>query len=314
MNGTPGPVVVDFPIDVLFSPPRMDAISYGSLSSAPALPPMPNSAALDQLHSLWKEARRPAIIVGTGAARLSDTVKGSSQNLIVQLAEATSTPVFYSSKFSPRMAHDHPLRAGQAVNLAALPSIKQQPADLVILVGARTGFLLGGRSGAIIPNSDCKLVQVDIDGTEIGKSHQVDLSIISDSTQFVHAFLQRLKSDPVDKKDDGWIKTCKELRHLIHRQYEKDEKMQKSADGNSKLHPYHAVNTVFDTVASHEPIITIDGGEAGVWVLGLLETAKPTHSLVSTGYLGFLGNGYGYALGASFAFPDRLIINCQGGK
>lgn len=32
-TGAPGPVLLDFPIDILFHPPRMHAISYGSFLS-----------------------------------------------------------------------------------------------------------------------------------------------------------------------------------------------------------------------------------------------------------------------------------------
>jgi len=43
-----------------------------------------------------------------------------------------------------------------------------------------------------------------------------------------------------------------------------------------------------------------------------LEHASPKVAIVATGYLGFLGTGYGYALGAAIAEPGRLIVNCHG--
>lgn len=35
--------------------------------------------------------------------------------------------------------------------------------------------------------------------------------------------------------------------------------------------------------------------------------------MVATGYLGFLGNGFGYALGAAIANPGALVVNIQVG-
>src|ERR1700734_770689 len=66
-SGAPGPVLVDFPVDVLFSPPRLSAISFGAVTRPPARAPAPDPAAVDELLSLWKASSRPAIITGTGA-------------------------------------------------------------------------------------------------------------------------------------------------------------------------------------------------------------------------------------------------------
>jgi thiamine pyrophosphate-dependent acetolactate synthase large subunit-like protein len=59
-------------------------------------------------------------------------------------------------------------------------------------------------------------------------------------------------------------------------------------------------------------IVVIDGGEIGSWSLQLLEHARASLSLLSTGYLGFLGNGWGSALGAAIADPSRQIILITG--
>ena len=43
-----------------------------------------------------------------------------------------------------------------------------------------------------------------------------------------------------------------------------------------------------------------------------LEAAEPKTSIASTGYLGHLGNGWGYSLGAAIADPSRLVVNMHG--
>src|ERR1700712_5158384 len=78
------------------------------------------------------------------------------------------------------------------------------------------------------------------------------------------------------------------------------------------MHPYHAINALYETTKAHHPIVITDGGECGVWAQDLMESAEPSHSLAATGYLGFLGNGFGYSLGAAVAYPDKLVINIQG--
>lgn len=304
ISGIPGPVVLDFPIDILFSPPRMSAVSFGSVTKQTAVSPSPDPVALDELIGLWKKASRPAIIVGTGAARTTDR-DGPDDSPLLKLAQATNTPVFYSQKYSPALPYDSTLRGGPASTLAYLPFLKKQQPDFVLLLGARTGFLLAGRSGALIPNSGCTLVQVDLDGGEIGKSHAVDLGIVSDSNKFITALLAKLTTSEISKHD-SWMQDIHTLKNLPS-QYEKDNPIR--PDG--RLHPYLAMRAIMSSLPPSS-IVIIDGGECGVWAASLLEVARPATGIVSTGYLGFLGNGWGYSLGAALACPDKLIVNIHG--
>lgn len=66
-SGIKGPVLLDFPIDVLFTPPQIHRIAYGAVAVPPAYPPAPHPAALAQLAKSWSAAKRPVIITGTGS-------------------------------------------------------------------------------------------------------------------------------------------------------------------------------------------------------------------------------------------------------
>lgn len=158
---------MDFPIDVLFTPVEVDSVAWGSITAPPVSLPAPDAGAVEQAMRLWGEAERPVILVSTGAARAADEVE--------KLAEATNTPIFHSPKFSTTIKRSHPLFGGVATRLPILRTQGPAP-DFVLLLGARTGFLIGGRSGAIVPNeSEAKVVQVDLDGSEIGRSRKIDV-------------------------------------------------------------------------------------------------------------------------------------------
>ena len=294
--GIKGPVLIDFPIDILFTPPHMPRIAYGAMSVPPAYNAAPDPAAVDRLLQLWSKAKRPVIITGTGAR--------GTDNSLTKLAEATSTPVFYSSKFSAPIPPNHELRGGAATRLAAFAGSDHQ-ADFVLLLGARTGFLLAGRSGAIIPNKNCTLAQVDLDGAEIGKSHPVEVGIVSDVGLFCDAVLEKSSKISVSRNDE-WIRDCKDHKSTLSN-YEKDGKVM--PDG--QLHPYLAADAVMRALPK-DSIIIVDGGEAGQWSGLTLESAEPKVAIVSTGYLGHLGNGWGYSLGAAIADPSRLVVNMHG--
>ena len=61
-----GPVLIDFPIDVLFTPIQEKLISWGSITSPFAYQPAPSPAAIQEAVRLLKSSERPAIITGTG--------------------------------------------------------------------------------------------------------------------------------------------------------------------------------------------------------------------------------------------------------
>lgn len=296
-SGAPGPVLIDFPIDVLFSPPQHARISWGAIAVPTPSLPGPDPSAIVTLVQLWTAAKRPIIITGTGAR--------ASNEVLIKLASKMRTPVFYSSKYSNAVPYGHELRGGPATNLAKLLALGKPQPDFVVLLGARTGFLLAGRSGTIIPSDNCNIVQVDVDGGEIGKSLPIDLAIVSDASLFCEAVLEKLAVKDLSA-DDQWVQSCSSLKDMPS-SFAKDARTQ--PDG--RLHPFHAMQALMTSLPP-DSIITIDGGEAGQWALGHLEKAKPYLAMVSTGYLGFLGNGWGYSLGASIAEPQRLIVNIQG--
>jgi len=226
---------------------------------------------------------------------------------LLKLSETTCTPVFNSPKFSGGIPYRHPFRAGGAANLASLMLAKSpKRPDLITLVGARAGFLLGGRGGSIIPNEDCKLVQIDIDSSEIGRSHHVNVGIVSDARRALEALNAEIGARPFKCKEE-WIRSALNLKKM--RTHNDEEPVIDTENG--KLHPYHAIKKVFNCLP-HDSIVCIDGGEVGGWSLQLLEEAHASLSLVTTGYLGFLGNGWGYSLGAAVADPSRLVLNVQG--
>lgn len=231
---------------------------------------------------------------------------------ITNLASAINLPIFHSPKFSTGIPSSHPLHAGSALQLALLSATQQPHPDLIILLGARTGFLLGGRGGAVVPTSACKIVQIDVDGSEIGRSEHVDLGIISDIRLAIAALTNQVQSSTEDKQfnvADSWTKTALSLKAWRAPHNESEPVIDKE---NGHLHPYHAVKSLYRALPTSS-IICIDGGEAGGWALQLLpEAPSPALAMVTTGYLGFLGNGWGYSLGAAVADRSKLVVNIQG--
>ena len=220
-------------------------------------------------------------------------------------AEATKTPVFHSLKYFSTVPGNHPLNGGVANLLAYFPVLGKSPPDLIILLGARTGMYLGGRGGSILPKSGCKFIQVDTDGGEIGRALPIDLGIVSDVQQFLLALIGEVESSPLRVADE-WVATATGLKHIPSPHENEPEE---TTPG--RPHPYHALKRVFSSL---EPgaIVCIDGGDCGSWAAGLVQVSQPHLVLFAPGYMGFLGNGFGYALGCAIAEPSRQVVNIHG--
>lgn len=220
-----------------------------------------------------------------------------------------SIPVFHSPKFSTEIPASHPFNAGSALGLGILAATGKPQPDLVLLLGARTGFLLGGHSGAIVPTSYCKVIQIDIDGSEIGRSQHIDLGIVSDIKLAVSALIRVIIRDSSKYKGkESWIRTALSLKSFRAPHNESEPKID---TGNGHLHPYHALKKLYHHVPDGS-ILCIDGGEAGGWAIQNLPESSFSLSMAATGYLGFLGNGWGYSLGAAVADRSKLVVNIQG--
>ncbi|KAF9890236.1 hypothetical protein FE257_006148 [Aspergillus nanangensis] len=301
LSGAPGPVLIDFPIDVLFTPVHRPLISWGSITSPLAYPAGPHVEAVAEAVKLLKAAKRPAIIVGTGAKDAADE--------LIQFSATSKIPIFDNQKCSTSQALlRSPFYAGSAGKLGLLRLLPgQESPDLVILLGARTGMYLAGRTGAIIPAENCKLIHVDTDGVEIGRTLPVDVGVVSDIGQFVAALNRTIGTTFDGAVDTAWASSALNLRHLPS-PFEADSPTLAST---GRLHPYHALKQFFSSI---EPgcIVVMDGGEAAAWAIDFMGLCQPSAILRATGNLGFLGNGFGYALGAAVAAPGRKVINLHG--
>lgn len=169
-------------------------------------------------------------------------------------------------------------------------------------------MFLGGQGGSILPKTGCKYVQVDTDGAEIGRSLPIDLGIVSDVQACLDDLLNATNSISFGASDE-WVAAATGLKNIPSPH---DNEPLETTPG--RPHPYHALKVLFTTLSSISPgaIVCIDGGEANSWAAGLAHLCKPHLVMFAGGYMGFLGTGFGYALGSAIADPSRLVVNIQG--
>jgi acetolactate synthase I/II/III large subunit len=76
------------------------------------------------------------------------------------------------------------------------------------------------------------------------------------------------------------------------------------------VHPYHAALAVVG-VAGPDASYVLDGGEVGIWAGHAIRVAGPGQYMTN-GYLGLLGSGMGFAIGAQYARPGKRVVQIAG--
>ncbi|MFC0282316.1 thiamine pyrophosphate-binding protein [Camelimonas abortus] len=291
-SGRPGPVFLEVPIDVMFG--RADEAGM-RMPARPAFEgrPAPSAAAADRLLAMLREAERPVIIAGGGAASVR------AAGLLRRFASLTGVPVLESLKGAGVLPPEHPQYVGGAGALAVAAMVHDQRPDLVVLLGARMGLFLGGRSGAIIPDG-ARVAQIDVDGAEIGRLRPVDLAIVADAAETLEALLARGGDAPWPDRG-AWTKLLQEAPKLAAAPFAGAPPL----GPNGLLHPFHAARAVAEALAP-DTAIAWDGGEAPAWIRPLVRTPEVGLN-AGNGYLGCLGVGQGFAIGLARARPRRPV-------
>lgn len=296
--GRPGPVLLEIPIDVLFTPVDETAIPQpGSptVTDRPGPSPAAVSAAIDRLRS----AKRPAIVLGGG------TLWSDCGDEIAEFAEKSGIPVFANNRAIGVLPADHPCNGWGVDSLAALSMTGQPGPDVVVLMGCRMGLLTGGRATSFIP-ADAAVIQVDLDASEIGRLRPIEVPIVADCRETLRALLVAGAADDVQWPDrSAWLAQATAAHGLVEQMYSAAP-----AVDDGRLHPYHATSEALRG-AGEGAVLVLDGGEAPLWAAMSQHTVAP-HRVLNLGYMGFLGIGQGFAIGAQIAEPDRRVLQVTG--
>jgi acetolactate synthase-1/2/3 large subunit len=291
LSGAPGPVFLEIPIDVMFSPTDEPVPEIASWRR-PA-PTAPSGDAIAGVIELLRAAERPVIIAGGGA------MLTNSGERLRRFAELTGIPVIASQKALGVLPDDHPYYGGAAAGLAAAAGAGS-PTDAVMLIGARMGMFLGGAMGAIIPAA-AKVAQIESNAEEIGRVRMADLPIVADAGATLDALLAAAEGQVWQKRED-WAALLRSFRGNARKSFA--DAPHETRPG--KIHPGHAVAAVMDALPDGTAVVA-DGGEAGNWVGDLVRSPGAGQHL-RCGYLGCLGISPGFAIGAARADPSRPVV------
>src|SRR3989442_419242 len=186
LSGRPGPVFLEVPWDVL-SNGVDDAecplpTGYRTRARQPGDPQL-----IDQAARLLERGERAAVIAG------SSVFWDGAERELAALAERAGAPVYLNGAGRGALPADHPHFFSHTRKEALAE------ADVVLVVGTPLDFRLGYGAGF---GEAAKIVQVDTDGSEIGRNRAVEVGIVGDSRSVLAQLEAAL---PAARKGGEWL-------------------------------------------------------------------------------------------------------------
>jgi len=290
LSGRPGPVFLELAWDVLCNGVEDDAAKlpthYRTTARQAADPQR-----IEQALAMLKKAERPAIIAG------SSIYWDQAWDPLREFCEVAQIPVYLNGSGRGCLASDHPLffqhTRKQAISTA----------DLVFVVGTPFDFRLNYGSEPTF-GAASKIVQVDIDPTEIGRNRAVEVGIIADS----FSALRALRAGAAKTRRDAYLSELRELERTKAKEME-----QWTRSDAVPIHHYRLAREMSEVANSSgsEPIFVADGGNWVAMAAKVVTLNRPG-SWLDPGPLGCLGVGAPFAIAAKLVSPRHTPWVIQG--
>ena len=285
-SGRKGPVLVDIPKD----------ITAASCEFTPKAPELIrtvtryNEEDVKKAAQMINESERPIVYFGGGVR------SAAGCQPLRDLLEKTGMPATYTLMAAGVLSYGEPHNLGLLGMHGCYAANKAiDEADLVIAVGTRFSDRV-----ALNPDSfakRAKIIQIDIDPSELGKNVDVDLSLTGDASYILQAILPY-----VEKAEHKlWMEQI--------RGWQKDD--YKPVDSDTELKPHQIIDEICNQ-AGPEAVYVTDVGQHQMWAAQYLHHTK-SRGFLTSGGLGTMGFGYGAAIGAQMALGrDARVVMLTG--
>ena len=286
-EGRKGPVLVDITKDVTeaivdYEPAKPYPIRKTETENC--------EAKAEKFAKYINGAQRPVIQVGGGV------IASESYREVMELAEKADIPMvttLMGMGAIPSSDERYFGMIGMHGSYAANKCIAE--ADLILTLGSRFSDRVALKPDQF--GKKAKILQVDIDKSEIGKNVAIADCIIGDCKDVLEALIPMTeKADP-----SQWIQQIRKWN---------EERPMTVKEANGKMNPQEIIEHLCDNT-DKETIFVTDVGQHQMWAAQYVKQTMPRNFL-SSGGLGTMGFGYGAAIGAQMGNPDKRVIHLTG--
>jgi acetolactate synthase-1/2/3 large subunit len=286
----PGPVYQDMPGDVLYRQVEPAEVRWARPPLERQHPPG-DPVLVDRAIELLARAERPILVSGSGI--LWSEAAGELRRWV----ETAGIPFWTTPQGRGVIPEDHPLCFLSARSTAF------READLVLVIGTRLNYVIDyGRPPRMAEGA--RMIQVDIDPSELGRTRDVDVAIAGDARAVLGQLLEAADGR-LEGRYTRWVSYLGEL----DREKRLDAERAMST-GQRPVHPLRLCREVRDFL-DRDAILSVDGQEILNYGRQSIPTYVPGHRL-NSGPFGTMGVGLPFGLGAKVARPDRQVVVLHG--
>lgn len=247
----------------------------------------PNLTGCNQAVELINKAERIAILAGIGCA--------DAREELIAFAETLKAPIIRTLKAKEVIDDDHPMCIGGLGLLGGRPGVKaMDTCDLMIMVGSDFPY------HDFYPKSGCT-IQIDIEPTQIGKRHSVDIGLVG----HVGPTLAALTGLVDTNRSDAFLRSRQDdMRRMIEQQ------RQLETSDALPIAPPRVLSTLCK-LAPDNAVFVCDTGTVTAWSARHLRLT-PGQRFILSGGLASMAFAFPGAIGAQLAYPDRHVFALAG--
>ena len=288
-GGEPGPVYLDFPVDVLRAEPSAAMQLPEWFLPRPKSILYPDPATLAKAVDLLWNAKRPLVITGRGA-------RGAEAPL-VKLLDRLGALYLDTGESRGLVPEDHPSV------VAAMRGSVMGEADVIVTIGRRLDFQLAYGSPAVF--GDAQFVRIADAASELRDNRRAAAEILATPSAALQELLA-LAADRSPMIDRAWARGVRE-QHLA-----RAEKLQVSMTtaqpgSDGLMHPNRLLSALRSALPK-DAVVIADGGD----FLSFARVGLPASTYLDPGPLGCIGVGTPFGIAAALACPDRKVVVATG--
>jgi len=299
-TGRPGPVLIDFLKNVTAPDVEIDyefihwkenrssssilelTQSHGALKG-----PRFDDEDIDILVGMIAQAEKPLLICGGGV------VRSRADAQFRELAEKLDCPVAITLMGGGGFPGGHELATGMVgMHGSRASNVACNECDLLIAVGCRFSDRVALNPATFAKQA--KIVQIDIDRSEIDKNVLTDHHIIGSARKVLTALNERVP----------------QYSHSEWKEHILGLKRATVVEEGDTLTPKQVLETIRQ-LAPQDAIVATDVGQHQMWSIQHFHFDYPGQLLTSGGF-GTMGFGLGAAIGAKKGNPDKVVIHTTG--
>jgi acetolactate synthase-1/2/3 large subunit len=288
-SGRPGPVVLDFPVDLLKASMEFDRAAAFIPHAKPA-DAYVDSAFCETLIALLEQAKKPVALVGAGA-KLSGAVAQ-----LRELLNELNIPTFATVHGLGAVPPEAPYYLGMVgMHGTRAANMALDESDLLLVLGARLDDRVTGEPTRFAPHA--RIVHFEIDPAQLDRVRQCDLPVIGDLAETIPAFAEEVSKIALPDWSHWRAVACGPERAEL--------------DPRGLSQPtIRFLDELFSRLPA-DNVILADVGQHQMWAAQRYRSASP-RGFITSGGLGAMGFALPAAIGAQLAKPGTTVLCVSG--